>query len=197
MTLSKVFNTVILCLVVSVSFAQYQLTGTVRFKKDSTIAKDCRIILNAGSPSTTTDEKGNFRFRNLPVGTYKIQTSLPDYQSSQQEISITDKDVSLTIYLDLLNATLNEVVVKDKQSDFGFTRMRAVESMGIYEGKKTEVILPEQLVANLATNNARQVYARVAGLNIWENDGAGLQLSIGGRGLDPNRSSNFNVRQNG
>jgi Fe(3+) dicitrate transport protein len=34
-------------------------------------------------------------------------------------------------------------------------------------------------------------------LNIWENDGGGLQLSIGGRGLDPNRTSNFNVRQNG
>jgi Fe(3+) dicitrate transport protein len=25
----------------------------------------------------------------------------------------------------------------------------------------------------------------------------GLQLSIGGRGLDPNRTSNFNTRQNG
>ncbi|MFC7670651.1 hypothetical protein ACFQT0_27180 [Hymenobacter humi] len=36
----------------------------------------------------------------------------------------------------------------------------------------------------------------MAGLNIWENDQGGLQLSIGGRGLDPNRTSNFNVRQN-
>lgn len=197
MTLSKVFNIVALTLTVSVSFAQYQLTGTVRFRKDSTVAKECRVIINAGSPFTSTDEQGNFRFRNLAKGTYKLQTSLTDYQSHQQEITITDKDIHLTIYLDLLNTTLNEVTVKDKQSDFGFTRMRAVESMGIYEGKKTEVILPEQLVANLATNNARQVYARVAGLNIWENDGAGLQLSIGGRGLDPNRSSNFNVRQNG
>jgi Fe(3+) dicitrate transport protein len=197
MTLSKVFNIVALFLTVSVSFAQHQFTGTVRFRKDSTVAKQCRIILNAGSPFTSTDEQGNFRFRNLPEGTYKVQTSLTDYQSYQNEITITDKDIHLTIYLDLLNTTLNEVVVKDKQSDFGFTRMRAVESMGIYEGKKTEVILPEQLVANVATNNARQVYARVAGLNIWENDGAGLQLSIGGRGLDPNRSSNFNVRQNG
>lgn len=197
MTLSKVFNTIICCLSVSVSLAQYQLSGTVRFRKDSTLAADCRIILNAGTPNTTTDTQGNFSFRNLPKGTYRVQASLTDYQLYQQEISLTDKDMSLTIYLDLLNTTLNEVVVKDKQTEFGFTRMRAVESMGIYEGKKTEVILPEQLVANLATNNARQVYARVAGLNIWENDGAGLQLSIGGRGLDPNRSSNFNVRQNG
>jgi Fe(3+) dicitrate transport protein len=93
--------------------------------------------------------------------------------------------------------TILEVTVKQKQLKLGFTRMRSVENMGIYEGKKTEVIVPEQLVANLATNNARQVFSRVAGLNIWENDGAGLQLNIGGRGLDPGRSANFNVRQNG
>lgn len=92
---------------------------------------------------------------------------------------------------------LKEVVIKNKKTDFGFSHLKAVENFGIYEGKKSEVIIPDQLVANLATNNARQVYSRIAGLNIWENDGAGLQLSIGGRGLDPNRTSNFNVRQNG
>ena len=51
--------------------------------------------------------------------------------------------------------------------------------------------------ANLATNNTRQIYARIPGLNIWEYDRGGLQLGIGGRGLSPNRSSNFNIRQNG
>lgn len=34
-------------------------------------------------------------------------------------------------------------------------------------------------------------------VNIVQIDGAGLQLGIGGRGLDPHRSSNFNIRQNG
>ncbi|SKB69105.1 Fe(3+) dicitrate transport protein [Dyadobacter psychrophilus] len=92
---------------------------------------------------------------------------------------------------------LKELTITEKATDFGFSRLRGVENMGIYEGKKSEVITPDQLVANLSTNNARQIYSRVAGLNIWENDGSGLQLSIGGRGLDPNRTSNFNVRQNG
>jgi Fe(3+) dicitrate transport protein len=45
-------------------------------------------------------------------------------------------------------------------------------------------------------NNARQIFAQVVGLTINESYG-GLQLSIGGRGLDPNRTSNFNTRQNG
>ena len=53
------------------------------------------------------------------------------------------------------------------------------------------------VIGNKSTNNPRQIYAKVAGLNIWENDGAGIQLAIGGRGLSPNRVSNFNTRQNG
>jgi len=79
----------------------------------------------------------------------------------------------------------------------GFTRLRDVEGTSIYAGKKTEVIVMKDMVGNKATNNSRQVYAKVAGLNIWENDGAGIQLAIGGRGLSPNRVSNFNTRQNG
>jgi hypothetical protein len=39
------------------------------------------------------------------------------------------------------------------------------------------------LTANKATN-ARQIFAQVVGLTIESSDG-GLQLSIGGRGLDP------------
>lgn len=89
------------------------------------------------------------------------------------------------------------ILTKKKEESLGMSRLNSIEDMGIFEGKKSELILPDKFPANLSTNNARQVFSRVAGLNIWENDGAGLQMSIGGRGLDPNRSSNFNVRQNG
>ena len=75
--------------------------------------------------------------------------------------------------------------------------MDDITSGAIYAGKKTELIKLDQLTLNTATNNARQAYATVAGLNIWESDGAGLQLGIGGRGLSPDRTSNFTVRQNG
>jgi Fe(3+) dicitrate transport protein len=96
------------------------------------------------------------------------------------------------------NAQIREVTVTAGQEQtMGLTRLRAVEGVVIYEGKKSEVVSLKDISANLATNNPRQVFARVAGLNIWESDGAGLQLGIGGRGLSPNRTSNFNTRQNG
>lgn len=90
---------------------------------------------------------------------------------------------------------LATVVIADQYGSV--SNLRAVDGMGIYAAKKTELIYLDRLPVNLAQNNARQIYARIAGLNIWESDGGGLQLGIGGRGLSPNRSANFNTRQNG
>jgi len=63
--------------------------------------------------------------------------------------------------------------------------------------KKNEIIkCKKSLIQTSATGIGRIAFASIPGLNIWENDGAGIQLSIGSRGLDPNRTSNFNTRQN-
>ena len=97
-----------------------------------------------------------------------------------------------------LFSELDEVTISDeRQQTFGLTKLNSVEGTAIYEAKKSEVVVLKDITANLATNNSRQIYSRVAGLNIWESDGAGIQLGIGGRGLSPNRNSNFNTRQNG
>src|ERR1700733_4375817 len=93
---------------------------------------------------------------------------------------------------------LDSVQVRVSGKTFGITRLKDIDGTGIYAGKKSEVVVLKDITANTATNNARQIYSRVAGLNIYENDGgAGTQLAIGGRGLDPNRVSNFNTPQNG
>ena len=93
---------------------------------------------------------------------------------------------------------LNEVVVRaNRKKIFQIKRMKDFEGTSVYAGKKNEVILLELSMANLASNNARQIYNQIPGLNIYQNDDAGLQLNIGGRGLNPNRTSNFNTRQNG
>ena len=93
--------------------------------------------------------------------------------------------------------TLDEVIVRaNKKKVFQIERLKDFEETYVYAGKKNEVILMSLSMANLASNNARQVYSQIPGINIFQNDDAGLQLNIGGRGLNPNRSSNFNTRQN-
>lgn len=193
----KVFSIIIFPWLISANlFAQYSLSGKVISRQDSSGLKGCEVFLNKNQ-KTVTNNEGTFSFSNLPNGTYDIQTNFEGYKSEKRRIVISGSNKNVILVIGSMDETLDEITVKEKQTDFGFSRLRGVENVGIYEGKKTEVITPEQLVANLSTNNARQIFSRVAGLNIWENEGGGLQLSIGGRGLDPNRTSNFNVRQNG
>ncbi len=121
------------------------------------------------------------------------------YEFQIEEIQITiDDDVVLNQVLEPLGEELTAVEITARKTKvFELSRLKDVEGTAIYAGKKTEVVLVDQSMANLATNNARQIYSQVAGLNIYQNDDAGLQLNIGGRGLDPNRTANFNTRQNG
>ena len=115
-----------------------------------------------------------------------------------RQLSVTAGEVARRVVLSPLSATLSSVLVVEKVREReALTRLRAVEGTAIYAGRKTEVVRLDALTVNLASNQARQIYAEVSGLNIYESDDAGLQLSIGGRGLDPNRSASFNTRQNG
>ncbi len=82
-----------------------------------------------------------------------------------------------------------------RESDRG--QLEDVEGTNIYAGKKSEVIRLDKTNANLSMNNTRQIYAKVPGITIWENEGSGIQPGIGARGLSPNRNWEFNTRMNG
>ncbi|MDZ4839944.1 MAG: TonB-dependent receptor [Bacteroidota bacterium] len=90
---------------------------------------------------------------------------------------------------------LKEVIVIGKRAVP--ERLKEVEGVYLFSGKKNEVIKLSTIDANLTTNNPRQLFSRVPGVSIWENDGSGTQVSVGIRGLNPNRSWEFNTRQNG
>ncbi|MDX1907325.1 MAG: TonB-dependent receptor [Bacteroidia bacterium] len=64
-------------------------------------------------------------------------------------------------------------------------------------GKSSEVISVDQTPANIADKNVRQVMAKIPGAFVYEMDGSGNQINLSLRGLDPHRSWDLNVRQNG
>ncbi|MES2778535.1 MAG: TonB-dependent receptor [Bacteroidota bacterium] len=145
-----------------------------------------------------TEKDGHYSITAVPYGTYEVEVFAEGMQKLTQQLLVNTLTVVLHVNLESISAKLQEVkVTSDKENSNGIKRMNSVDGFGIYESKKTEVIILKDMNANLATNNARQVFSKVPGLNIWESDQAGLQLGVGGRGLSPNRTSNFNTRQNG
>ena len=175
------------------------LTGVVRASSNQEAFVGATVFLEETQAFEISDEQGRFRFENLELGIYHLFVQAIGYNNFRQTIDLQESTQEIEINLDSLEISLEtiEVNANTSSSTPGLRQLRNVEGFAIYAAKKSEVIDLSQTIANLATNNARQVFKGIAGLNIWENDGAGLQLSIGARGLDPNRTSNFNTRQNG
>ena len=178
---------------------QTRIFGQVSDTLTQATLKNVSVFLEEEKRLEVTNEKGEFAFSNLKAGNYTLVFFGEGYSSLTKMVRVNNgKATKLQIYLQQLQVDLTTVEVGGKkEGQYGLRKLRNVEGVAIYAAKKSEVIDLDNTLANLATNNARQVYKGVAGLNIWESDGAGLQLSIGARGLDPNRTSNFNTRQNG
>lgn len=92
---------------------------------------------------------------------------------------------------------LPEVTVVGRGSKSDYQQMPEIVGTNIYAGKKNALIILDNVQGNVVNNTMRQVLAKVPGIHIWESDPSGIQIGIAARGLSPNRSWEFNVRQNG
>lgn len=183
---------------VSAQAKYYTITGVVVNSEDGKPVADVVVVLEKESLKAITDSTGAFSLGLLYPGTYKIVFRNSLYERKVLEVTVTNGDVQLeAVPLKPSVKQLSEVTINSNENTFGVTRLKSVEGVAVYEGKKNEVIVMKDMDANLAVNCSRQIFSKVPGINIWESDAAGLQLGVATRGLDPNRTSNFNARQNG
>lgn len=113
------------------------------------------------------------------------------YGSAQQKDPIKKDTV------DRFNTVMPEVTVVGRNSTSDIHQMPEIVGTSIYAGKKSSLVVMDNVKGNVATNTMRQIIAKVPGIHVWESDGSGIQIGISARGLSPNRSWEFNVRQNG
>ncbi|MEM6264453.1 MAG: TonB-dependent receptor [Bacteroidota bacterium] len=192
------------CLLLLLAFFPLEIFGqrvslTGRVLTDSgTVVPGATVVIKENGFSTLTTNTGQYQFKGLKQGAYTVAAYFEGYEAQVKEITLSSEKNTLSFQLSSLTYELDEVTFEATGGGgFGIRKLEGIEGTAIYEGKKTEVVSLDAVVGNKAANNARQTFAKVAGLNIWESDGSGLQLGIGGRGLSPNRTSNFNTRQNG
>lgn len=189
---------VIFCFSCVPAFSQYSISGYITDSTTGEPLSEVAIFEENSGESYEPNEKGYFQIQNLSYGKYNLFFFALGYEITNRIIQLGSENEVLNIQLSKLSGELSEVaVVNQREQIFSIKRLREVEGTSIYAGKKNEVVDLSQMTVNASSNNARQIYSQVSGLNIFESDDAGLQLNIGGRGLDPNRSSNFNIRQNG
>ena len=197
MNLRLIYTVLLSCFVCVVLHAQQKATlyGVV-VNQDNEPVSDVFIQEAKTDAVYFTDASGGFEVKLAINQEHEFYFKPLNSELISRTFSIR-RDTSVIIELIVNELKLPDVIINSEKDVFGIRQLRSVEDGGLYVGKKTEVINIEKLLGNKAGNNARQAFSKIPSLNIWESDNAGLQLDIGGRGLSPNRSANFNTRQNG
>ena len=97
----------------------------------------------------------------------------------------------------LTTRILSEITIVGQGSKSDIHQLPQIVGTNIYAGKKSALVVMDNVQGNVVTNNMRQVLSKVPGIFVWESESSGIQIGISARGLSPNRSWEFNVRQNG
>lgn len=194
-----VFTIVIaLAMGLNAAFAQKNvLKGKVLDQANQPVA-GVALILEGTVRGVQSDQSGHYVMRDIPEGNYVLKVNRLGYKEVNLPFSIGEREnLALDINLEEALLYLDPFEFSVSRGIMGQERLPEVDKFRINAGKKNEVIRVGEINANLAMNNSRQIFSRTPGISIWENDGSGIQLGVATRGLNPNRSWEFNVRMNG
>ena len=191
----RIIAFIISLLVMSFVFGQENYRGTIVDQQNDEL------------PGIKIQNLNNKRFDRTSIdGEFNIKAELNDiiiftFSSFDTLKVVAGKDIisndSKRLMMRYETQEMGEVmIIKKRMADFNVGFMPPIKGVRLNTGTNSVIEL-KNLSGAKSTGNAREMYAKVPGLNIWENDGAGIQVGIGGRGLSPKRTANFNTRQNG
>lgn len=178
----KVVSIVLLLLlfVPSLVFAQKsaRLTGVVKDSKGAAVEL-ATVTLNSAMVAVT-DKKGNFKFENVPAGTYTYSVVALGYASATSVVNVSG-DAVLNVTLRPLNLSLNQVVVTATQAKMGSKSVigqdaiRHIQPKGLGDLLQ---LLPGNLTQNPTLNDLSQAQIREIGAN--NNNALGTVVIVDG-----------------
>ena len=125
------------------------------------------------------------------IGQMVLMPCLLSAQNTGKQLAKQKQEVD-----SLPSRTLSQVTVKGVRSTV-VESLPNIQGTYLMGGKRSESIRVSEIDANVAEKNPRQLFARIPGVFVYDMDGTGNQINIATRGLDPHRSWENNIRQNG
>lgn len=178
------------------SFAQ-TITGKVISEKGVAV-EGVTVVLGGTKKGSNTNKEGVFTIEQITPGNYILHLSNVGYTSQKIKVSVKPKEnttLSITLREEILN--LDEIIVEERKNNIQVERLPDVHNTFLIAGKKSEIIEMGGINGNISEKTGRQIFAKIPGVFVYDMDGSGNQINISTRGLDPHRSWEYNIRQNG
>ena len=143
------------------------------------------VYVKGTNQGTTTDTNGYFYFANLPEEEFELGVKGIGYKTAY--FTLSESDFLENLYLDIESDVLllDQVVISG--SRVGILR---------YLPGSASIVSAEELKATQALSG-NEIFRNISGLHVVEEEGAGLRANIGIRGLDPDKSRNVLMLEDG
>lgn len=190
------FLVIIMFCIIRTNAQKINVSGLIK-NNESGIGIAYAMLIFQDNQYFVCDSTGRFFFQ-LNKGKYNIEVRAVGYKATIFSLDVKEGSMETKVLkLKSTDEPLADVNITAVKTGWGTKLQTEIVGTTIYTGKKNEIIEIGKISANTSINSARQLYASVPGVNIIENDEAGIQLGIATRGLNPNRTTEFNSRQNG
>jgi Fe(3+) dicitrate transport protein len=159
-------NTILLFLIVSfATFGQkVVILGKVVDQSKNAIV-GASVTLKGTVRGVQTNTNGEYIIKGLKAGDYTILVSSIGLKSKELSFSLQENEVkSLDFELQEESTLLKDIQVISSRGVRGNEYLPEVDGYSINASKKNEVIKLDNLNANLAMNNSRQIFSRTPGI---------------------------------
>jgi Fe(3+) dicitrate transport protein len=184
--MQKAIITAILALFLNYSFAgssENELKGKVIHNE--TGVPYISVQVKGTTIGSVTNFEGEFSIENPPSGEIELLVNGMGYKTGEYQINNPGKNGAILLKLDKDEFYIDEVLVTGSQ--VGALRYLP-GSVSFVQAKKIKASSPV---------SANELLRAVPGVHILDEEGAGLRINIGIRGLDPDKSRNVLVLEDG
>lgn len=154
--------------------------------------------MNAGRTRRLTTQAGEFRIDGLTTGRHVLSITAVGFQRAELSVDVNAGALAeVTVGMRRAATALSAVVITEALPPGSVRPAPDLAGSLVLAGVKTEMLQMAEVDANISEKSARQIFSRIPGVFVYDMDGSGNQVNISTRGLDPHRSWEMNVRQDG
>ena len=164
-------------LVTSVALAQ-TVTGEVTDANNTVVFSGAEVTIQELQRSTTTNDRGQFRFSNVPAGSYTLLVSYVGAADKSVSITVTESGLALgAVTIGGGGETLEEVIVYGQSAALAgaLSQERSAENL--------VSVLDTDAMGQFPDQNVAESLRRLSGVMVENDQGEGRYVVV--RGMDP------------
>ena len=149
---------------------------------------------------SASNNKGDFSITSIPVGSYTLTASMIGYKSKSAQVLVKENatvEINFQLNQNVMEVGTGKIDTLSKIYEFPQVDVIGRKPFLLKRIPGSANLISEITLKNIKPITGNEMFKKVTGINVVEEEGAGLRTNIGIRGLDPDRSRSVLMLEDG